>query len=81
MTEQLSEISNQAIALPADDRLILVTMLWESLAKDGLGDDVETIALARQRAKELDTGQVIGISHEEVMASLEKVLNEANLPS
>ena len=77
----LAEIGDLAMALPPDDRLALVTMLWDSLAEGERAHDTDVIALARQRTQELDSGQVIGVSHEEVMASFEKVLNEAHLSS
>jgi len=72
MNTQVSDVSDRAMALSADDRLALVTLLWDSLAQEDpkLPDDDETVVLARKRAHELDSGQVQSLSHEEVMASL-----------
>ncbi len=72
MNARVTEINDQARALSADDRLELVTMLWDSLAQDEktLHDESEAVALARQRAQELDSGAVTASSHEEVMAHL-----------
>ncbi len=82
MPIQLAEISNQAMALTPDDRLALITLLWDSLTGElDLPGEREAVALAKKRAEELDSGLVTGLTHDEVMSSLEKVLDEAHLSS
>ena len=83
MNTLVTEICNKALALSANDRLALVTFLWDSLAQQGenLSNEKETLALARKRAEELDSGAVTALTHEEVMRSLQKVSDETRLSS
>ena len=70
----IDQIAPEALRLPARDRALLAATLWESIEDPfelavGL-DDEEAILLAKARDRELDSGAVAPISHEELMRRL-----------
>jgi len=73
---RIEEIAPEALRLPPRERALLAASLWESiedpfeLAVD-LGDE-EAIALAESRDRELDSGAVAPVSHEEFMRRLRR---------
>jgi len=71
-TEQLIA---DAMALPLAERVSLAQALWESI-NAGLQDADEAGALteAIQRDRELSSGKVIGLTHEEVMQAARRAL-------
>ena len=80
MTQPLLKVRETAMALPVDERLALVTQLWESLSSEPiLPGDEEAVELALIRAQEIDEGVATMYTHEEVTASVEKIINEARL--
>ncbi len=81
MAPQLLEIKNQALELSADDRLVLVTCLWDSLATNDMPfvDDREAVEEALRRDRELEDGRDPGCTHEEVMAEVQNVIDAASL--
>jgi len=81
MTAQLAEIESRAMELSLDDRLSLVTLLWDSIAhkESGLSQDREGFAEALCRDREFDDGIEVGCSHEEVMSEVRQVINETRL--
>ena len=83
MVTQLREIHKNALQLSPQDQLSLITAIWDSLAQSDTAfpDEEEALNLAVQRAREMDDGQVNTVSHENVMTSLDQVLNEARLSS
>ena len=82
MSIPLSEIRNQAMGLGRDDRLALIRLLWDSLAREcDLPGEQEALALAVKRAGQLDSGQIAGAPHQDVMNSLDRILDEARLSS
>lgn len=77
---QMAELKKQTMTLEPQDKLELITYLWDSIASDAqLSEDEETIRIAKQRDYELEHGLVEGVGHEEVMASLKAIADEARL--
>ena len=70
----IDQIAPEALRLPTRDRALLAATLWESiedpfeLAVDM--DDEEAILLAEARDRDLDSGAVAPISHEDLMRRL-----------
>jgi putative addiction module component (TIGR02574 family) len=62
----LTEIKEQALKLPAEDREVLAQELWDSLDDEPL--DPEFKAMLDRRWEEIQSGKVKTIPHEEVMA-------------
>jgi putative addiction module component (TIGR02574 family) len=67
----IDQIAPEALRLPARERALLAASLWESIEDPfelavGLADE-EAISLAEARDRELDSGAVAPISHEELM--------------
>ena len=70
----IDQIAPEALKLPARERALLAASLWESIEDPyelavGL-DDEEAISLAEARDRELDSGAVSAISHEDLMRRL-----------
>lgn len=72
----IDQITSEALRLPPRDRAVLAESLWESLVDPfeapSAGDDPETIALAVERDRQLESGQVHPVSHDELMARLRR---------
>ena len=72
----IDQIASEALRLPPRERAILAESLWESLADPfeapSAGDDSEAVALALERDRQLESGQVQPVSHEELMARLRR---------
>lgn len=70
----IDQIASEALRLPARDRALLAGSLWESLeepfAAPSQLDDAEAVALALERDREIEEGQVRAVPHEELMARL-----------
>jgi putative addiction module component (TIGR02574 family) len=70
----IEQLAAEALRLPAKERALLAESLWESLADPFLApasaDDSEAVALALERERQLETGEVQPLSHEELMARL-----------
>lgn len=70
----IEQIASEALRLSPAQRAQLAESLWESLEDPfeapGNIDDDAALKLAIQRDKELDSGRVQPISHEEIMARL-----------
>ncbi|MBL9161008.1 MAG: addiction module protein [Verrucomicrobiales bacterium] len=68
------QIAPEALKLPPEQRALLASSLWESLEDPyDLAVDLEDHAaagLAVERDREMETGIVIPISHEELMKRL-----------
>ncbi|MBI1903043.1 MAG: addiction module protein [Planctomycetia bacterium] len=71
-----SQLTQDALGLPVEQRLLLAQRLWASLQPES--DDVETnevqeaVDEALRRAADLDSGRVQAIPHEQVMADARK---------
>lgn len=70
----IDQIAAEALRLPVKERALLAASLWESLGDPfqvaAPIDDTEAAALALERNRELDCGEIKGITHEELMARL-----------
>jgi putative addiction module component (TIGR02574 family) len=78
MSPQLSELTDQALALPPEDRLTLAELLWVSLdehVEEGEVDE-ELMAEIDRRDAEMESGAVQTFSHEEVMEAARKAIDE-----
>jgi putative addiction module component (TIGR02574 family) len=75
-TMSIDQIAAEALRLPPQERAMLAESLWESLADpfqaSAAPDDADTIALAVERDRQLDAGEVQAVSHEEMMARLRR---------
>lgn len=74
----ISEITNEALALPLAQRELLAQQLWDSVNEQGspVLDDQEQALLdeADRRDDELDRGLVKPMSRDEVIAALNSVV-------
>jgi putative addiction module component (TIGR02574 family) len=72
----IDQIAAEALRMPAQERAMLAESLWESLTDPfkapATEDDAETLALAVERDRQLDEGEVQPVSHEEMMARLRR---------
>lgn len=70
----IDQIAIEALRLSSQDRAILAETIWESLEDPYvLSSDIsdeEAIALAKQRDKEIEMGDVTPLSHKELMNRL-----------
>jgi putative addiction module component (TIGR02574 family) len=72
----IEQIAAEALKLPARDRAQLAGSLWESLddpseATDQM-DDAAAVALAQARDRQMESGEVRGIPHREMMTKLRR---------
>jgi putative addiction module component (TIGR02574 family) len=72
----IEQIAAEALRLPPKERAMLAESLWESLVDPfevpASADDSEAVALAIERDRQLEGGEVQPISHEEMMARLRR---------
>ena len=72
----IEQIAAAALRLPPKERALLAESLWESLGDPNRVaspvDDTETAKLAAERDRQLESGEVQPISHEEMMARLRR---------
>ncbi|MES2661232.1 MAG: addiction module protein [Verrucomicrobiota bacterium] len=69
------ELAAEAIALPLSDRVSLAQALWQSI-ETNLAEvsEQEAVREAIRRDSELESGAVIGRTHEEVMDAARKAI-------
>ena len=72
----IDQIAAEALRLPPKERAMLAESLWESLVDPfkvpAEIDDSEALALALERDRQLETGEVQALSHEELMSRLRR---------
>jgi len=72
----IDQIAAEALRLPPQERAILAESLWESLVDPfevpAVTDDAEVLALAVERDRQVETGEVRPVTHEEMMARLRR---------
>ena len=72
----IDQIASEALRLPAKDRAMLAESLWESLSDPyklpDEADDSETITLAVERDRQIESGEAQSIPHEEMMSRLRR---------
>ena len=74
----ISQLTQEALSLPLNDRMQLAQRLWASLqpSPDATVEDQEREALdlADRRDADLESGSVEGVSHADAMAKARKSL-------
>jgi putative addiction module component (TIGR02574 family) len=72
----IEQIAAEALRLPPKERAILAEFLWESLVDPfkipASSDEADTLAIASERDRQLESGEVQAVSHEEMMARLRR---------
>lgn len=69
------ELIADAMSLPLAERVLLAQALWESIEADPpAAGQLHIIKEARRRSDELESGEVIGRTHEEVMQAARRSL-------
>src|ERR1700730_8527199 len=72
----IDQIAAEALRLPPNERAMLAESLWESLTDPfkipAESDDAEALALALERDRQLEAGEVQPLSHEELMSRLRR---------
>ncbi len=72
----IDQIAGQILRLSPHERAILAETIWESLEDPFLlsceVSEEEAIVLAKQRDNEIEQGEVMALSHNELMAKLRK---------
>jgi hypothetical protein len=70
----IDQIASEALRLPARARALLAGSLWESLedpfAAPSQMEDAAAAALALERDRQIEQGEVQAVAHEEMMARL-----------
>ncbi len=72
----IDQIVAEALRMPPHERAMLAESLWESLTDPfqvvAETDDVESVALAIERDRQIEAGEVQPVSHTEMMARLRR---------
>jgi putative addiction module component (TIGR02574 family) len=71
----IDQIAAEALRLSPSQRAMLAESLWESLSdpfQSAEADDSSTIELAAERDRQMESGEVQAISHEELMSRLRR---------
>jgi putative addiction module component (TIGR02574 family) len=72
----IDQIASEALRLPARQRALLAESLWESLGDSFQGslasDDAAAAALAVERDRQIEAGEVKAVTHDEMMARLRR---------
>jgi len=70
----IEQIASEVLQLDPKDRAVLAEVIWESLEDPYMTStdisDNEAIQLAKKRDSEIEDGNVIPLSHEELMGRL-----------
>jgi putative addiction module component (TIGR02574 family) len=72
----VDQLAAEALRLPAKERALLAESLWESLEDPFVvgaeADDAATAALALERDRQIESGQVQAVPHDEMMNRLRR---------
>ena len=68
-----SQLTNEALALPLNERVRLAQQLWASLQESVDNEESVTLDVAKQRDEDLENG-LEGIPHSEALARARKSL-------
>jgi putative addiction module component (TIGR02574 family) len=73
------DLTRQLMTLPLPERVDLAQALWESIDDQLGGESLDTVeadpvAAALNRDADLDSGRVVGRSHEQVMEAVRRAL-------
>ena len=67
----IDQIAAEALRLPPQERALLAESLWESLEDPfEAGAEESAIAMALERDRQIEAGEVKHLSHEELIARL-----------
>jgi hypothetical protein len=81
----IDQVAAEALRLPPNQRAMLAESLWESLTDPfklpAESDDAEAIALALERDRQLEAGEVAPLSHEELKSRLRRGALSITRPS
>jgi putative addiction module component (TIGR02574 family) len=73
----IAQLTNEALALPLQERAALAQQLWDSIYDEGtVTGFIDNTARAEieRRDAEMESGSVPGVPHDEAMAKIEKSL-------
>ena len=72
----IEQIAAAALQLPPKERALLAESLWESLADPyktlSPTDDTADVDIATERDRQLESGEVQAVTHQEMMARLRR---------
>ncbi len=72
----IDQIASEALRLPAKDRAMLAESLWESLSDPyklpAERGDAETVVLALERDRQIESGEVQPVLHDEMMSRVRR---------
>ncbi|HZW30619.1 MAG TPA: addiction module protein [Isosphaeraceae bacterium] len=73
------DLTRQLMTLPLPERVVLAQALWESIDDQLRAESLDTvepdaIATALKRDADLDSGRVVGRSHDQVMEAVRRAL-------
>jgi len=72
----VDQIAAESLRLPRRERALLAESLWESwenpFKAPGDMDDKSALSLATERERQMESGEVHPLSHEELMARLRR---------
>ena len=72
----IEQIAAAALQLPPKERALLAESLWESLADPyktlSPTDDTDDVEIASERDRQVESGEVQAIPHQEMMARLRR---------
>ncbi|MBE0542936.1 MAG: addiction module protein [Verrucomicrobia bacterium] len=72
----IEQIAAEALRLPPRDRALLAESLWESLSDPHTAsaqmDERAALALAQERDRQIEAGEVSPVRHDEMMARLRR---------
>lgn len=74
MNSYLSELTEQALALPLDERAALADRLISSFDNDPEEIEKAWSAEALRRLAQIESGEVELVDHQQIMAEIEEVL-------
>ena len=70
----IDQIVSEALRLPVKQRALLAESLWESMEDPfegaAVSDDAAAVSLAVERERQIETGVVKAIAHDEMMTRL-----------
>jgi len=72
----IEQLTEEALALPSESRLVLIEKLLESLAESDPAIEAASLDLAKRRRDEIRSGQVQAIEGEQALAQVRRLLEQ-----
>lgn len=72
----IEQLTEEALALPSESRLLLIEKLLESFAENDPAIEAAWFDLAKRRRDEIRSGQVQAIEGEQALAQVRKLLEQ-----